>query len=276
MTLFSILTLIYIVLPIVFALICLYLSFNFLKSARILQDIPTSKIRSAAQGTVELRGLAKALLKNPLLGTITKKPCVWHRYFIEAFITPQTGSDTTPYWSVLETAESKDPFVLEDETGECVILPHGATLIPTGSIVWRGHSRIPTSPPTSFLHWFFWDSWGRYRYSEYRLELDVPLYACGMFYTLASSDLRVQNNPSLQAYLDEKNLSSLNILTKEGLSKTEDFIVSAAPETKLIRQLKIKAFIFFITFLFFGVVSVHSTYPIVLKSLKAWDVKHFR
>ena len=53
-----------------------------LKKARYLLDTPTSKIRSAAQGYVELYGVIESrteLLRGPL----SEQPCVWWSFSID-------------------------------------------------------------------------------------------------------------------------------------------------------------------------------------------------
>ncbi len=271
MDLDTILTLIFVCLPIFFALLCFYYAIYFIKAARNIEDSPTSKIRSATQGYVELKGTAQPLLTtHPTIGKLTQKPCAWYRYTIEIFQTIRTPTQTNASWRLLDQDMSHDPFLLDDGTGECVIQPWGAEIMPTQGISWRGHTRIPSPPSTSFLRWLFWDSWGPYRYTEYRLEFDAPIYTSGMFCTLSSTDPRIQDTLLLKSYLAQNNLSSCNLLSKEGLVRNQNCIISAIPEPRIIRQFKIKAFIFFIVFLFFSTVSVHSSYPIVKKSFQDW------
>jgi len=50
---------------------------------RAMGDTPTSRIASAAQGYVELRGLGKAMGGTPLLSPLTHLPCLWYRYKTE-------------------------------------------------------------------------------------------------------------------------------------------------------------------------------------------------
>ena len=121
-----------------------------------MEDLPTSKIRSAAQGTVELKGIAKSLPTHPLIGKLTQKPCAWYYYTIEEILNTREGVASDAYWNVCERGVSDLPFLLNDETGDCVILPKGAEIVPSGMIAWRGHTRIPSPPPTSFFIWLFW------------------------------------------------------------------------------------------------------------------------
>ncbi len=273
MDLDTVLTLIFVCLPILFALVCFYYAIYFIKAARNIEDSPTSKIRSAAQGYVELKGTAQPLPNHPTIGKLTQKPCVWYRYTVEIFQTIRTPTQTNARWYLLDQGMSQSLFLLDDGTGQCVIQPWGAEIMPTQGISWRGHTRIPNPPSTSFLRWFFWDSWGSYRYTEYRLEFDAPIYVSGMFCTLSSTDPRIKDTLSLKSYIAQNNLSTCNLLSKEGLVQNQNCIISAMPESRVIRQFKMKAFIFFIVFVFFSTVSVHSSYPVVKKSFQDWK-KH--
>ena len=59
--------------------------FFWLRTKRMIENIPTSKIRSLAMGLVEIKGSVvaykKPLLKSPFQG----KPCVWFRYMIQEY-----------------------------------------------------------------------------------------------------------------------------------------------------------------------------------------------
>ncbi len=167
----QILTTLYYCMPIAFSLISFYYAFYYLKAARTIEDTPSSRIRSAAQGFVELTGTTKSLLSHPVLGKLTRTPCGWYRYTIEKYTVRIIQKTPTYSWELLETGTSSVPFLLDDETGECAILPEGAEVIPTRPISWRDHTYNPGPPPNSFWKWFFWNSWGPYRFTEYRLEL---------------------------------------------------------------------------------------------------------
>ena len=68
-----------------------FTGFNAIQNLRRYQaiaDTPTSKIRSASQGYVELSGtIEKADSPDiqPLSGPLTGLPCVWYRYSIERY-----------------------------------------------------------------------------------------------------------------------------------------------------------------------------------------------
>ena len=57
--------------------------FGFIRHGRIMQDTPTSKIRSASQGFVQLEGRARSLDDKPLRVPGSGRQCVWFDYLIE-------------------------------------------------------------------------------------------------------------------------------------------------------------------------------------------------
>ena len=66
--------------------------------ARYLLDTPTSKIRSAAQGYVELYGVLQGR-EAPVLAPLSNTPCLWWRFKIEEY----SSSDKRSSWRVVES-----------------------------------------------------------------------------------------------------------------------------------------------------------------------------
>jgi hypothetical protein len=148
---------------------------------RVIEDTPTSRVRSAAQGYVELSGLGLpapgAKNKGPLSGI----PCVWWRYRIE----PRRRNDRSRL-PVGDTSEA--PFLLDDGTGQCLIDPRGAEVFPGVTTVWYGPEEWPRGPPPpdagGLLGWLSRAfASGNYRYIEHRLPLNQPVYAIGAFHS---------------------------------------------------------------------------------------------
>mgnify|MGYP000253232321 CR=1 FL=1 len=141
-----------------------------LKRYRLIHDTPTSKIRSAAQGFVELFGRAKMLAGEPILSPLTRQPCCWWQYSIERRV--RTGKSS--HWSTIESRRSEGVFALLDGTGQALIDPIGAEVSGSKKKVWYGRSRRPAdiTPGLSALG-------GRYRYTERVLANGSDLYAMG-------------------------------------------------------------------------------------------------
>ncbi|AYF90281.1 hypothetical protein D6Z43_25260 [Pseudomonas sp. DY-1] len=149
-----------------------------LAQARLLLDTPTSKIRSAAQGYVELYGMLHPNGDGQLVAPLTGKPCLWWRYRIEEY--SERGKSKS--WRVVDSGVSDAWLRLADSTGECLIDPRGAEVRPSTREVWKGHQRHPRGARVSG-GLSGWLSGGEYRYTEERLHADEPLYAIGDFRT---------------------------------------------------------------------------------------------
>lgn len=117
----------------------IYLFFKgFLKlwEKRLIENIPTSKVRSIAMGLVELQGTA---VPDVLLaGPYTKSPCVFYHIIIERFV----RSKNSTYWVKELEMKTEIPFFIQDETGSVVVDPRGAdTNLPVRYRRIEGHKR---------------------------------------------------------------------------------------------------------------------------------------
>ncbi len=146
--------------------------------ARAIEDTPTSKIRSAAQGYVELEGRCEALEGQPLSAPLTRTPCLWYRYRIERY----ESGDKTGRWRTIDSGTSNAQFQLDDGTGTCVVDPAQAEVKPRHREVWHGNLRWP-SPGMRRRSALIG---GSYRYTEERLIPGEHAYVLGAFRTLRS------------------------------------------------------------------------------------------
>ncbi|HET9699731.1 MAG TPA: hypothetical protein VFP70_02305 [Burkholderiales bacterium] len=142
---------------------------------RLIGDTPTSRIASAAQGYTELQGRASAPPGAALLSKLTALPCLWFRYVVE-------HRNSEDKWERVDAGESGDTFLLRDGTGECVIDPEGAEI----------HSR----------HRQKWAK-GDYRYTEWLLLADDPLYAIGEFSTTTGATVPLSESQDVGQLLAE-------------------------------------------------------------------------
>lgn len=160
----------------------LFLGFRALQRARMMEDLPTSKLRSAAQGYVELEGWARMMPGEPIRAPLSGLPCTWYRYEVEHLETRQDASGRQrSEWRTLEKGVSEAIFFLEDDTGRCIVDPDGAEVLPSIRMQWRGDLPRPGFAPldTGWLANFL--SFGAYRYTEARIHENDHLYAVGQF-----------------------------------------------------------------------------------------------
>ena len=100
-----------------------------LSLARAIADTPTSRIASAAQGFVELHGIAQAYQGVPLMTPHSQLPCLWYRYTV--------ARRENDKWCHVDSAESAAPFDLDDGGGRCTLDPAGAHIESTHKEVRR-------------------------------------------------------------------------------------------------------------------------------------------
>lgn len=154
-------------------------AFLMFKRGRQIEDTPTSRIRSAAQGHVELEGIAQLLPGEPVVAPLSRRMCAWWKFSIEKKETSYSNGRSRTRWRTIESGTSDEMFQLTDNTGECVVDPEGATVIPNRKITWYGSSHRPSRAPEKTQ----WIGFGRYRYKEERIEPGSALYALGWFRT---------------------------------------------------------------------------------------------
>jgi len=146
--------------------------------ARLIEDTPTSRVRSAAQGYVELTGTGRRMAGAPVIAPLSKLPCTWWSYTVERRV---RDNRNRLKWRVVSRRVSDSLFYLEDETGRCIIDPEGADVLPAATDSWYGETPLPVAGPP--VHRGFRGFGSDYRYRESRMHDGDPLYAIGWFRT---------------------------------------------------------------------------------------------
>ncbi|MDD3726643.1 MAG: hypothetical protein PHI44_05555 [Candidatus Ratteibacteria bacterium] len=146
----------------------IYLFFNGFRKLwkkRLIQNIPTSKIRSIAMGLVEINGTAVADVL--LTGPYTKSPCVFYHILAEHLVRTQKST----YWVKELEMKSDIPFFVKDDTGVVMIDPAGAeTNIPLR------YSKME----------------GNRRYREWNIMEKEPIYVLGTAKRLEGIEEKIQ------------------------------------------------------------------------------------
>ncbi|ORU92663.1 MAG: hypothetical protein A6F70_03385 [Cycloclasticus sp. symbiont of Bathymodiolus heckerae] len=177
----------------------LYFYFRFLWRYRIMQDMPTSLIRSAAQGYNEFEGIAKMLPGEPIIAPLTKLPCVWYQYKVEEKQSHYVRGRSRTSWHIYESGVSDGIFVLHGRTGKAIVDPDDAEVVYSVSDTWYGSTAFPSAGPRGFSSSAFAIG-KRYRYSEKRIHEDDLLYVLGDFKSFRETALPPENE-SLAAIL---------------------------------------------------------------------------
>ncbi len=159
----------------VLTLAALIAGFLFLLRAWTVEETPLSLIRSAAQGYVKLEGHADLMPGPPILSPLTGTRCVWWSYKVEE----RNGIGRNNNWHSIEHGTSDDLFLIRDGSGECVVDPEHAEVIPANTSVWYGAEPRPLAGPA--ISGFAMTS--RYRYAEKLVRPQEFIFAMGFFHT---------------------------------------------------------------------------------------------
>ncbi len=96
--------------------------FRLLQRRRLILDTPSSKIRSASMGLVEINGLAVG--PYTMIAPITARPCYYYRTLVWEY--KQEGKNKQ--WVKIAGESMHVPFYVDDNTGRMLVDPRGADL----------------------------------------------------------------------------------------------------------------------------------------------------
>ena len=159
-------------LSIAFSAAGFYLAFNYIAKHRLMQDLPTAKIRSAPQSYVELSGVARSIENYEITSPISNTPCVWYRYEISRL------NERDP---VVFTDSSTELFALDDDTGLCVIDPEGLDITPTVVESWDGTADDFLKLPIPLDRYTTIKPNDKFHFEEKTIPVGSYLYALGNF-----------------------------------------------------------------------------------------------
>lgn len=171
----------------------LYGIFRFFHRSRMIDDTPTSKIRSAHQGFVELEGEGRLMKGTPIVSPLSNKQCLWYDFKIEHKVKEldigpsDNHALTKSNWKTINSGTSDNLFLLADSTGICVVDPEGAAITPSSSKIWYGSRDVNISDPASasaILALSGSSGNNNYRYTEKRIDVGDELYLLGLFKTI--------------------------------------------------------------------------------------------
>ncbi len=180
------------------AALLLWLSLHNLRCKHMIEEIATSKIRSAPQGYVELAGHGRLMDGPPIISPASGQRCLWYRYRVEEWINRFGNSSLSSGWVVVENTTSSDTFWLEDDTGRVAIDPDGAEVTAAGKKVWYSDGKRSGSTNALALFLFEFATMAfvgnKRRFTEEIIELNAPLFALGMLRNTGNLD----NSPDLE------------------------------------------------------------------------------
>ena len=138
------------------ALLAFWGALSAFSRRQTVKGTPLSRIATAAQGFVELRGVGRTPEGDPLVSPLTGMRCLWYRYEVE-----RRGGRND--WNRVDSGLSDAGFVLDDGSDCCLVDPEGADI--------------------TTRHYQAWSE-GDMRYREWRLHTGDALCVLGEFRTL--------------------------------------------------------------------------------------------
>jgi hypothetical protein len=202
--------------------------FHWLNEKRLIQNTPTSKIRSMAIGPVEINGEVV-----PPKGEILKSPfsvsdCVYYRYTIEEY----RRSGKSSRWVTVKKGEERIKFYVRDDTGTVLINSQGAEMdIPKDNEYDSSFLRHPPQAVENFLSSIGLRSEGflgfekKMRFREYFLAPKDNIYVFGT----------AAQNP----YIHNSAVDCENLIVQKG-KNLKFYYISDSSEKDILNKLKWK------------------------------------
>jgi uncharacterized protein YxjI len=105
---------------ILIGLISFYYAYTQIHLKRIIENLPTSKIRSLSLGLVELCGKAQPKHQT-YISPFSKTECIYYNYKVYEYRTSSTSKGQNSSWHKIKDRTQKDDFYLDDTTGKATI-----------------------------------------------------------------------------------------------------------------------------------------------------------
>lgn len=224
------------------------IAFYFLKIKHLIQNTPTSKIRSIAMGFAEICGRVIPLEKNGVfLSPFSNQNCVYYRYLIEEY--RSTGKSSS--WVTIKKGTENRLFYIQDETGRILVDPNKASIDISKSNVYD--SAMGRDPPQNVIRFLERENirfegilFGinkRMRYTEYIIKPNDTLYVMGT----------VEDNPFVQDASVIDGVADM-IITKG--KNVKFYVISDKMEKKILTKYNLLFIGFFLLGTFISVLSL--------------------
>ena len=153
--------------------------FRLQRRRRLMDDMPTARIRSAAQGYVELIGRVQAP-DVPLFAPLSGTPCAWYRFHVER----RKSEARNGGWETEQRGTSDVQFWLDDGSGRCIVDPEGAEVRTRNKRTWQGPTPQLAAHAGDSGGTVLWAGDADHRYTEELMLPGESIYALGQFQSL--------------------------------------------------------------------------------------------
>lgn len=222
-------TLLFISIGLVLGPILFFAGLRWLSHKRLIENIPTSKIRSIAMGLVEITGKVIPIGNNLMKSPFANEDCVYYKYTVEKWVKTKDSH----YWRVVKSGKSETPFLINDNTGSVLVDSSGANVEVTKTTYTSGSGKDPSPIIKKFLESRNLDYEGffginyKMRFREALIRPNDTLYILG-----TATDNPFKEDGSAQH-------SSDDIMIHNGKGKI--YYISDKSEKKVVTSYKIKS-----------------------------------
>ncbi len=226
-------SLIFFIVLIVIGLVLFVWGFLSFRWKRLIQNIPTSKIRSIAMGLVEISGIVVPKENKILKSPFSQNDCVYYRCMVEEY----RRSGKHSHWVTVFRDEMFNLFYLKDDTGMVIIDPRNAKIdIPMDNCFRSSFGNDPPESVKKFLNssnvsfeGFLFGVNKTMKYTEWFISPGDKLYILG-----TASD-----NPYFKEASAEKGVEDVMIHKGEN---EKFYYISDRGERSLLRRFSLKAY----------------------------------
>ncbi|MBI5389438.1 hypothetical protein HZB01_03600 [Candidatus Woesearchaeota archaeon] len=220
------------VVPLFFFAVGLFMFFGCLewfKVKRIIENTPTSKIRSLAMGIVEIAGSVILSKNNLIKSPFFQTSCAYYKYWIEGY--DNRGKNRA--WRIIAMGEHHTLFFLKDETGMVTVDPKGAIFniekyeVSTDSQLLQNPSPSVKSilDEKKLSYALLTDRYSQFRCTEQRIATGDKLYILGS----------AGKNPFVKQGEAQENVQG--IMMQQGKNE-KLYYISDSPEKKILQDIK--------------------------------------
>jgi hypothetical protein len=207
-----------------FGIILFYKAFEWFKFKKLIENIPSSKIRSIAMGLVEVYGNVMPVKGKTIKAPYSQRDCVYYRYIVD-----KSSEKYGEKRKTIKEGEERTPFFIADDTGKVLVNPEGAILdYPDYSLYYKYETFKETR---GFL--------GRksvIRCREYVIEANDRLYIMGT----------AAKNPSVKETTAKSNTA--NVIIQKG-ENDKVFYIYESPESEFLNDLSMWRYAIIMSFL---------------------------
>jgi|SRR3989338_2571260 len=207
-----------------------FMGFRWLSQKRLIENLPTSKIRSIAMGLVEVYGEAVPLKEKTIKSPFSNRECVYYKYTIEEY----RSSGKHSRWVTVKLGISSQHFYLKDDTGVVLVDPEGANVdIPVDFEFKSGFGKDPDRRIQQFLKsnsLGFEGIFGMNKTMRYREYLIVPK---DKLYIIGTAD----DNPIVEEATAKKGVE--DVIIKRG-AHNKFYYISDKPEKDVLKGFRWK------------------------------------